>query len=62
MTLIFLTTIISCNQLLGIINRVFFQSTLTYHQRIEVIVRLQKYIPYCPVIIKNNESKGTASN
>jgi len=59
---IFLTTIITCNQLLGIVNRISQHSSLNYKQRIGIVIELQKHIPSCPVIIKKHESKGTASN
>jgi hypothetical protein len=54
---IFLTTILSCNQLLGIINRVFRNTSISYQQRYEIITELQKYIPSCPVIIQKYDSK-----
>lgn len=54
---ILLTTILTCNQLLGIINRVFRNTSLSYHQRYEITTELQKYIPSCPVVIQKHDSK-----
>lgn len=54
---ILLTTILTCNQLLGIINRVFRNTSLSYHQRYEITTELQKYIPSCPIVIQKHDSK-----
>ncbi len=59
---LFLTTVLSCNQLLGITKRLVSGTLLTSRQKTEIIIELQKVSPSCPLIIKNNDSKTTPSN
>lgn len=59
---IFLTTVLSCGQLLGLSNRIANNSLLTSRQKIEIIAELQQFVPSCPIIIKPYESKRTPSN
>lgn len=48
------TTIISCNDALGIVSRLSRSAGLSYHQRVEVIQVLQEHIPSCPIILKED--------
>lgn len=54
MTPIFLTTVLTCNQIFGIVNRIFQNLYLTEIQKRELILELRQYIPSCPVYIKSN--------
>jgi hypothetical protein len=51
---IFLFTFISCNQLLGIVNRLQGIIYLTPQQKAEIVLELRKVVPTCPVIIKKD--------
>lgn len=57
MATIFLTTIISCNQLLGIINRLEKVKILTWEQKISILQELNGVSTTCPLIIKKDENK-----
>jgi hypothetical protein len=59
---LFLTTVLSCRQLLGIVNRVVNNSILTTQQKTEIVLELRKLVPSCPLIIKNYDTKTTPSN
>lgn len=54
---LFLTTVLSCSQVLTIAQRLASISFLTAKQKTEIIVEIQKSVPSCPVIIKENDSK-----
>jgi hypothetical protein len=62
MTPLFLTTVLSCNQLVGIVQRVFQNKFLNEQQKIEIIREFKLFIPSCPLIIQINESKRKPSN
>jgi len=47
----FLSTILSCSDLINLANRVINISTLTPKQKIEIIVEIRKVVPKCPVKI-----------
>jgi hypothetical protein len=49
---VFLATIISCNQLLSIFNRLEKNLGLTPQQKFEVVRELRGYFKSCPIIIK----------
>lgn len=51
-----LSTILSCNQVLAIANRLQQVLMLTPHQRYEILVELRKVVPTCPVIIQNDDN------
>ena len=53
MVALFLTTTISCNQILGMVNRVQKAVGLSEQQKIEIIQEVRKFIPSCPIIIKS---------
>jgi hypothetical protein len=59
---LFLTTILSCNQVIGVLNRLQNIALLTPQQKTEILVELKKVVPSCPVIIKPNDSKTKAGN
>jgi uncharacterized protein YkuJ len=48
---ILLVTFLSCNQLLGIIDRLQNIASLTSQQKQEIVIELRKVVPTCPVII-----------
>lgn len=49
---LFLVTILSCQQVLKIIDRVGQISILTQEQKHEIVKELRKSVPSCPIIIK----------
>lgn len=59
---IFLTTVLSCSQLLGLSNRIINNSLLTSRQKNEIIMELRQFVPSCPLIIKPYDPKRTPSN
>jgi len=54
---VFLSTIITCNQALGIIHRLTNVVGLTQSQKIEIISEVRKVAPSCPVTIQKNATK-----
>lgn len=56
---LFLTTILSCSQVLSIAQRLTNISFLSVKQKTEIVAEIQKTVPSCPVIIKKNDIKGT---
>ena len=54
MVVLFSTTIISCQQALGIIHRLTKVVGLTESQKSEIVTEVRKTIPFCPVIIKKD--------
>lgn len=59
---IFLVTILSCEQVILIANRLQSIALLTPQQRIGIIQELKKSVPTCPVVIKNNDRTKKGSN
>lgn len=55
---LFLTTVLSCSQVLSVAYRLANISFLSARQKTEIIMELQRTVPSCPVIIKKNDSKG----
>lgn len=51
MVTVFATTIITCSQAIGIINRLQQVVGLSYHQKQEIIREIVKVIPSCPIQI-----------
>jgi len=51
------STVISCSDAIGIINRLSTVVGLTYQQKIELIKTIQEYVPSCPLIIQKNERR-----
>lgn len=51
MVTFFATTLITCSQAIGIINRLQQIVGLTYHQKTEIIREITKVVPSCPVKI-----------
>jgi hypothetical protein len=62
MTPLFLTTILSCNQLNSVVSRLESVALLSYKQKIEIINELKKVVPSCPLIIKSNDRTQKRSN
>lgn len=54
---LFLTTILSCSQVMMIANRLVNVRMLTSEQKTEILVELKKVVPSCPLIIKPNARK-----
>lgn len=52
-----LSTIISCSDAVGFINRITFSLKLTPQQKIEIVTEIRKLIPTCPVTVKKDESR-----
>jgi hypothetical protein len=52
MTPLFLTTIISCTQAVGIVHKLTSVVGLTEVQKKEIIIEIRKFIPSCPVKIE----------
>lgn len=51
---LFLTTTISCYDVLGIIHRLKEVAGLTQIQKYEIIQEVRKTVPSCPIIIKKD--------
>lgn len=49
---LFLTTIISCQQVLDIANRLVNIKLLSPQQRTEILQELKKTVPSCPLVVK----------
>lgn len=62
MVTVFLTTFLSCNQVLGIANKLQSIIGLNYQQKIEIINELRKVVPSCPVIINPNDRTTKSRN
>lgn len=54
---LFLTTFLSCRQVVTIANRLVSISLLTPQQKNEILVELRKTVPSCPLVIKPNDLK-----
>lgn len=54
---LFLTTILSCSEIVMIANRLVNIRMLTSEQKTEILVELKKVVPSCPLIIKPNVRK-----
>lgn len=52
-----LSTVISCSDAVGIINKIASSIRLSNEQKIEIISELRKMIPTCPVTIKKDEPR-----
>lgn len=59
---LFLTTILSCSQVIEIVNRLQSIKLLTPQQKSEIILELRKTVHSCPLIIKQNDPKRTSGN
>jgi len=59
---LFLVTILNCQQVSLIANRLQGIALLTPQQKIEIVTELRKSVPSCPVVIKGNEPKKKSSN
>jgi hypothetical protein len=52
-----LSTVISCSDAVGFINKLVSSIKLSPEQKIEIIAEIRKMIPTCPVTIKADESR-----
>ncbi len=59
---LFLTTILNCNQVMGVLVRLQNIALLTPQQRVEIVTELKRVVPSCPVIIKPNDPKTKTGN
>ena len=59
---LFLTTVITCRQLLGIASRITNSSVLTSQQKTEIVIELRNLVPSCPIVIKPYDPKRTPGN
>lgn len=57
MVVLFSTTIITCYQALGLIQRLQQVIGLSYQQKIEIMQEIRKVIPNCPVKIVEKKTK-----
>ena len=57
-----LTTVLSCNQVISILNRLQNITLLSPQQKTEILVELKRVVPSCPVIIKSNDIKTKTGN
>lgn len=53
MVVLLSTTIISCSQAVGLVQRLTNVVGLTDKQKNEIVVELKRLVPTCPVKIKN---------
>jgi hypothetical protein len=58
---LFLTTVLSCSQVLTIANRLVNVSLLSNKQKTEILFELRKVVPSCPLIIQPNERPKSSS-
>lgn len=52
MTPLILSTVITCSQAIGLVNRIVSVVGLSPKQKIEIISELKSLVPTCPVTIK----------
>lgn len=57
MVSLFLTTILSCSDIVMIANRLVNVRLLTSEQKTEILRELKKVVPSCPLIVKPNGTK-----
>ncbi len=57
-----LTTVLSCNQVISILNRLQNITLLSPQQKVEILAELKRVAPSCPVIIKSNDTKTKTGN
>lgn len=60
MVVLLSTTIISCSNALGLLNRLKGVNGLTSLQKQEIVQTVQQSVPTCPLIIKKDEPKRTS--
>jgi hypothetical protein len=54
---VFLVTILTCNQVIGIVSRLRKIALLSPQQQNEIVYELQKAVPSCPVKILPDKKK-----
>ena len=57
MSALFLTTFLSCSDIVKIANKLTNVKMLTPEQKTEILWELKKVVPTCPLIIKSDEQK-----
>jgi hypothetical protein len=58
MITLFLTTVLSCQQVSAIANRLTNVNLLTAQQKKEILFEISKTVTSCPLIIKSNGKKN----
>jgi len=56
MSLILLTSILTCTQLIDIAKTVEYSDVITEYQKTEIILKLRKITPSCSIIIREYKS------
>lgn len=59
---LFLTTILSCQQVIGIVSKLQKIALLSPQQKMEIVELLRASVPSCPVIIKPYDTKAKPGN
>ena len=54
-----LATVITCNQLVDISERLVKSANLSLQQKLHIFLELRKSVPNCPVYINTNDPKQT---
>jgi hypothetical protein len=57
-----LTTILSCQQVIGIASRLQKIALLSSQQKMEIVELLRASVPSCPVIIKSYDTKAKSGD
>lgn len=59
---VLLSTILSCSQAFGLVNRISTVVGLTPQQKIDIILEIRKVVPSCPVTIQKDVPKQTSAS
>jgi hypothetical protein len=57
MATLFITTILSCSEIVMIANRLVNVKLLSPQQKTEILLELKQVVPSCPLVIKSNVRK-----
>ena len=59
---VLLSTILTCSQAFGLVNRIANVVGLTPQQRLEIVHEIRKVVPTCPVTIQKDVPKQTSTS
>jgi len=59
---VILSTILSCSQAFGLVNKITSIAALTPQQRLDIIQEVRKVVPSCPVTIQKDVPKQTSTS
>lgn len=59
---ILLTTIISCQQVIGILSRLQNVAFLSPQQKADIVAELRKAVPSCPIVVQSNDGKKSSGH